>query len=497
MTDQLTEQEENDPIDDDSEVVQEGQWFVLELADGKQAFGQALRKGRGKTPPVKINKRSYSTSSIIGLPYGTVLELGKNKLIHLPNEQDLVPGMILDDAVPNNNDQTNDNRKLVENNDSQALKHDELKKLRADGTHGSKIVQSLIKNSATFDSKTEFSKAKYIARKQMKYQPRGRLVRCTARTVCAAMHLKESKKIMNLREDTLGQMLSFSNVCAGSQVLVFDTVMGIVTGSLAQRMGGYGKILSLYTGQQPSCIDILERFNLTFSENHSIKWLHCEDIFINTNGEYPDENDMEAVDRDALKWPCPLQGHTREYLEGLKDEKELKAFLTKRCNRFARKLTRTSPLEARSMLLARPCDSILIATKNDPTETLLGMLPHLAPSCPFVVFCEYMEPLAHCLLELQKNNLAINLRLTDTWMREYQVLPGRTHPNMYMSQNGGFLLVGIKLDPVTGVNEMNEDKRKQIRENMGGRRGRKKKRASDDSHSETAQGKEKKPKEES
>jgi hypothetical protein len=90
-----------------------------------------------------------------------------------------------------------------------------------------------------------------------------------------------------------------------------------------------------------------------------------------------------------------------------------------------------------------------------------------------------MEPLAHCFLELQRNNLAINLRLTDTWMREYQVLPGRTHPHMTMSQNGGFLLTGIKLDPVHGTNVMDDSKRREIREQMGGRRG-KKKRATPD-----------------
>jgi len=418
-----------------------------------------------------VNKRNYATNNVIGMPYGTILELGKNKLIPLPDEQDLLPAIQLDDAP--NSDQTNDNRTLVDDNNSQALKKDDLIKLRQEGAHGSKIIQSLIENSATFDSKTEFSKAKYISRKQLKYQPRCRLVNCTARTVCETMYLKDPKRIMNLREDTLGQMLSYANICAGRQVLVFDTAMGIVTGSLAQRMGGYGKILCLYSGQQPSCIDMLERFNLTFAENHSIKWLHCEDIFVNTK-EYPEEKDVEAEDRDALKWPCPLQEHTRKYVETMEDEKALNAFLTKRCNRFARKLTRTSPLEARTMLIERPSDSLVIATKHNPTEALLGMLPHLGPSCPFVVFCEYMEPLAQCLLEVQRNNLGINLRLTDTWMREYQVLPGRTHPNMHMSQNGGFLLVGIKLDPVLGVNEMDESTRKEIREQMGGRRGKKK-----------------------
>ena len=58
-------------------------------------------------------------------------------------------------------------------------------------------------------------------------------------------------------------------------------------------------------------------------------------------------------------------------------------------------------------------------------------------------------------------------------MREYQVLPGRTHPSMTMSQTGGFILTGIKLCPVTGHNELEESVLKEIKEKIGGRRGRK------------------------
>jgi tRNA (adenine-N(1)-)-methyltransferase non-catalytic subunit len=54
-------------------------------------------------------------------------------------------------------------------------------------------------------------------------------------------------------------------------------------------------------------------------------------------------------------------------------------------------------------------------------------------------------------MELQKQNLAMNLRLSDTWLTEKRVLPGRTHPNITISQNGGFIIEAKKLDPVFGV----------------------------------------------
>jgi hypothetical protein len=72
---------------------------------------------------------------------------------------------------------------------------------------------------------------------------------------------------------------------------------------------------------------------------------------------------------------------------------------------------------------------------------------------------------------MRRRNIAINLRLTDTWFREFQVLEGRTHPNMNMSQNGGYILLGTKLCPKTGTNEMDEKKVREIRARIGGRRG--------------------------
>lgn len=148
-------------------------------------------------------------------------------------------------------------------------------------------------------------------------------------------------------------------------------------------------------------------------------------------------------------------------------------FLAKRCARFARKLTRETPSESKKMLEGRKSDSIIIAVRYDPTETLMGLLPYLAPSSPFVIYCEYIEPLTECFMELQKKKVAINLRLSDTWMRRYQVLQGRTHPSMNMTQSGGFLLTGTKLCPTTGQNELDEKLLQKLRLQVGGRRGRK------------------------
>jgi tRNA (adenine-N(1)-)-methyltransferase non-catalytic subunit len=387
----------------------------------------------------------------------------------------------------NTNEFSNDNRHLVDDNTSQAITQGQVEQMRADpAMHGSKIVAKIIQNSSTFKLKTSYSQAKYVRRKQIKYQPRCRLVRCTPSSMCQALYLKDSRKLMNLREDSLAQILSYSNLCAGKRVIVFDTCLGVVLGSCAQRMGGYGTIFGLYTGFAPPYVDWISKFNLSFVEQNSIHWVHTGQLFHDEEGDEGDkeqaeknilddkdqEVDMELQEREQLLWPCPLQTHTEQYISKMKTDQERYQFLLKRNSRFARKMTRSTSQEILRNIMdpKRKCQSLIIACKYDPTSTLLSLIQYLEPSCPFVVFYEYLEPLAHCFQIIQEKGLAINLRLCDTWMREYQVLPGRTHPNMTMSQNGGFILTGIKLCPQFGKNELDEHVLKDLRSQYYGRR---------------------------
>jgi hypothetical protein len=68
------------------------------------------------------------------------------------------------------------------------------------------------------------------------------------------------------------------------------------------------------------------------------------------------------------------------------------------------------------------------------------------------------------------HNIAINFCLIGLWICKYQVLEGRTHPNMKMKQNGGYLLTGIKLCPGTGTNKLDKEKLHEMRARLGGRR---------------------------
>ena len=91
-------------------------------------------------------------------------------------------------------------------------------------------------------------------------------------------------------------------------------------------------------------------------------------------------------------------------------------------------------------------DGLLIASKQHPTALLLSLLPYVKPSRPFVAFSPYKEPLMDAYLKLKETGKAIMVTLSESWLRNHQVLPSRTHPEVTMSGGGGYVLSGIVVD---------------------------------------------------
>lgn len=92
--------------------------------------------------------------------------------------------------------------------------------------------------------------------------------------------------------------------------------------------------------------------------------------------------------------------------------------------------------------------SLLIgAPEMEPWSIAQELIPLLRPSSPFVIYHRYLQPLAQCMHELQLSKMAVALEIVEPWLREYQILPSRTHPHMQMNATGGYVLSGIKIAP--------------------------------------------------
>ena len=111
---------------------------------------------------------------------------------------------------------------------------------------------------------------------------------------------------------------------------------------------------------------------------------------------------------------------------------------------------REAAAEATQELLKGICKSgfdccIVAAPGHHPVSVMTKLMPLLAPSASFAIFSNWQQPLAECHLALQQAKQALNLTLAESWWREYQVLPARTHPTMSTSGTGGYILSGTKI----------------------------------------------------
>lgn len=144
-----------------------------------------------------------------------------------------------------------DNSGYVDTNTAQKLSTADIAKLREKGLSGAEIIKSLMANSDTFGIKSDFAQAKYIKRKEKKYRKLFQLLPCNPQTICETATYKNRDKVMNLRYDMLAQILSHSGVHSGAHCLIFESMGGLITGAVAYRMQGAGRILTVYGAQQP------------------------------------------------------------------------------------------------------------------------------------------------------------------------------------------------------------------------------------------------------
>uniref|UniRef100_A0A672HM57 tRNA (adenine(58)-N(1))-methyltransferase non-catalytic subunit TRM6 n=1 Tax=Salarias fasciatus TaxID=181472 RepID=A0A672HM57_SALFA len=381
--------------DDDHEYkIKEGDYIVLKRGEIFKAV-QIVQKKK-----IIFEKQWFFLDGAVGHLYGTTFEIAS--------------GGILQPQKPKNTENSKeagtDNRNIVDDGKSQKLTRDDIETLKEQGLKGQEIIQQLIENSSTFRDKTGYAQDKYIKKKKKKYENTVTILKPSCRILAMMYHGREPGKICHLRYDTLAQMLTLANIHAGSKILVFETCAGLVLGAIMERMGGYGSVVQMYPGGGPVRAGV-ESFGFPahfLDTLHEFPICHVSALLAGT---------LDVTARD------PTAGSTQKKVKLEEKRKRLAA--------------------AAALLEGRNADGLVIASRFHPSPVLLGLIRFLSPSRPFVVYSQYKEPLIECYTKLKEEGGTVNLRLTDTWMRHYQVLPNRTHPVLLMSGGGGYLLSGI------------------------------------------------------
>ena len=395
-----------------------------------------------------------SLDPLLGQPFGSCYEVNQDGILY-PAERDPIGEWHA--AKPE--DDHRSNKEIFDRKDAsaQGLSHDDIARLKKQGVTGDELVQKLCENSATFSDKTAFAQEKYVKKKMLKHLTRVRARQPSARAICEAYFYKQPATTNWMRYDALGLLLLHANLGANAQPLVVESCGGLVVAAAAERVGASGtsgRVCAGHTGPHCNSLDITKLMNLSAAARDCVvtapltalldaraRWKRGEDVAAAAAAE---EEAIAAAREEALDAKRAKMEAEGEQTANLQIPKErAEGWRPKR-------IAQASPSALAH--LARPSEgfsSLLVASPAlEPVDALRRCLPLCAPSAPFAVWCPFSQPLADALHALRRDRLAVNLALTEPWLRKHQVLPGRTHPTMTTGAGaGGFVLSGVWIPP--------------------------------------------------
>ncbi|CAG2161485.1 unnamed protein product [Oppiella nova] len=407
------------------DVIREGYYVIIRRTHERES-SRLIKAEMDK--PVFLGKQKIHLNNIFGQRFGTTFEWNRNRDLDVVNVQQLantsldLPQL----SAPSGDNKDKDNRFIIDDGKSQKLSKDDIEVLKSE-LSSSEVIENLVKNCSTFEQKTSFAQQKYLKKKQKKYSNLVTILRPNVRLLAEMYFSRGPQKIDYLRIDSLSQMLSLCNVMSGRRYIVLDTNLGILTAAVVERLGSSGTVIQVYTDPGPvstyrQSVDALNLPKETIA--NMLFGLQINEIYrLSQSNSLPEMSDQS----------CGQQS-------GDKSEKTVESEKLIR-----RAIRHKEALKALEILAQKDMDGLLLLSKTyDPLNIVLLLLDFLADSRPFAIFSPYMEPLSHCYSELKKK--AVFLRLTETWLRKYQVLSDRSRPDMSMSPSSGYLLTGIKVN---------------------------------------------------
>jgi len=223
------------------------------------------------------------------------------------------------------------------------------------------------------------------------------LLSCTPYYLTLTYFTKKPNHILNLRYDTVSQILTVGNVHPGKKLIILDDCSGLLTACCINKMGGYGQILHGTSDNKENlnCLNSLSTPCLFV--RRIIKSFDLSIFFVHDN-----------VDRNLKRKFCtlkkkPLQKCTKQKLKEL---------------------------------LYIGNDALIVATEHHPLTLLKICLPFLKSGSPFVIYSKTIDPLIEIYNWCRRTVSIFLVRLWTSWLRKYQILDGRTHPFVNMSATG-------------------------------------------------------------
>lgn len=217
----------------------------------------------------RLKHARLGVEPLIGAAFGACFQVRGGRLVQCPrlSPHDDVKTASEDGAERESleeeaSSRKRDNRSINDDNRSQRVEASDIKRMRVDGASGEQIIETLIGGSETWKLKTDFSREKWLRRKEQKYLPWVRVLKPVAASVAAAYFSRvcASRQLL-IRPDTVAQLISRADARQGDRIVVLDGTPGVVLGSLIERVAPLGTLFVPVTMASPSRFDALRRFN--------------------------------------------------------------------------------------------------------------------------------------------------------------------------------------------------------------------------------------------
>ncbi|XP_050525179.1 tRNA (adenine(58)-N(1))-methyltransferase non-catalytic subunit TRM6 [Daktulosphaira vitifoliae] len=366
---------------------------------------------------LKLNRDTIDLKVAIGQPYSTTY-----KLEPVSEKKRHYTLVICNNGLTKNQWSTNgcgiDNKLITDDSTSQLLSSDDIIALKDSGETGQNIVERLLENSKTFQLKTEYAQEKYLKKKAKKYSDYLTILRPTLRLITDILYKQVFPKTIPLRFDTLAQILCRISLDPSGKYLLFENgSQGLLQAAFLNQLDDNGHLVHIFsstTEQNP--LKAVKCMNFSEEKLKQMSAIHIKEI-LGINYIEDSENILNTTEKKRKS--------DEAYTQVKKKQKPI------------------SNLIDLDFIKFNKFDGLIVVCREEPTELIKILLPYLSISRPFVIYSMFRELLVNIYAEFKIRKDIIFLRLTDSFLRGYQVLPDRTHPDVTMDNSSGYLLSGI------------------------------------------------------
>jgi tRNA (adenine-N(1)-)-methyltransferase non-catalytic subunit len=399
------------------------------------------------------------------------------------------------------------NRETIDDSARQTLTMEEIEELKREGTGAGKdLIAKLMASHLGIEQKTAFSLAKYKLLKTKKYLKRFTILPLDVPMLVTWMiEERDSAKILELRAEMLALLGSWSNVhfaeaafaADGGRWLVVDETGGLIVAALAEKMG------ILYQNQDEDAgtenhdehpdPPLATSNTITLIHNNAqpnlalLKYFSWDPTSGATSPYHPLSTHLHPI--SWLQLTSPTADSTYSTPIEILSPAAIAEMKSGKRGTYYRKLRRH--IKVRSIVdttLQGHFDGLVIASNMDPISVMRHTIHLLRGGAPIAIYSPTIEPLtaladvystsrrtafiqappaSFTSLALDENanpdtwpgdedfplnpTLLLNTCVQSARVRDWQVLPGRTHPVMTGKGGAeGYLFTAVKVVPAAG-----------------------------------------------